>query len=287
MVHIIYYISMRKILQAGCIAVCISMFYEISFTNDKECDSIKQGFIHSNSTKETGAVKQVSGIIEKITLYDLLGYALPGSMLLGMTAVTFLAAEGSMKAVYNTYKGEAGYIFTVLLILGYAAGMAVSEITDIFTGFFKETLVYELKQELQDRKINVRQAAQALKNAGYISQVQNISSTDQLIPYIGSMYGDIQTDTEYSRLHNYASARLICKNMAFVCCCGAGMILALIFNRLEQEADLRTGLIIAGLSVSCGMSWLFIRRWKRMYIRTQFYTVVWFMEKYTQRANHV
>lgn len=221
----------------------------------------------------------MSGIIEKITLYDLLGYALPGSMFLGMAVFTFLAANGDLKDVYDTYKGGAGYFFTVLLVLGYAAGMLISEITDIIAGFFRESLDYELKQELKKKKINERQAEHVLKKAGYMKPEDRISSLDQLLPYIASMYGVIQTDAKYSRLHNYASARLICKNMAFVCFSGTGMVMALILKVSNQAADLRIVQMAAELAIPCVMCLLFIRRWKRMFIKTQLYTVVWFLEK--------
>lgn len=151
--------------------------------------------------------------------------------------------------------------------------------------FFKKWLVFDIKQYFRDKNLNYVQIEQTLKKAGYLKNGDRILGEEDVIKYLPGMYGNIQSDAKYNRLHNYASSKLIYKNMAFVSCSVSVFLsIMIVWKRCDSMlmSDLQLLLIllaIAGLMFTGG---LFIRRWKRMYLKTYFYAVVWFTEKYTQ-----
>ncbi len=228
----------------------------------------------------------MSGLIEKITLYDLLGYALPGSILLGMISFTAMMIQGNMKSLYDMYKDAVGYFFIVLLILGYVAGMLMAEITDRIKNLFSESLRADMSQYLRDHRVNYSQVGQALMNAGYVEKKEEIQSAEDVLKYLSGMYGDIQSDAKYNRLHNYASAKLICKNMAFVSI--SGILLSVIYLLFtwdfskEMLYNLVQALVPAVVMIVVFLyaADLFKSRWEKMFQKTNFYTVIWFAEKY-------
>lgn len=228
----------------------------------------------------------MSGLIEKITLYDLLGYALPGSILLGAAAFICMKINGNIQSMYSMYKEALGYFFMVLLVLGYVTGMLIAEITDWMIQFFKESLFLDTEQYFREKNLNYVQIEQTLKKAGYLKNGDRILGADEVIKYLPSMYGNIQSDAKYNRLHNYASSKLIDKNMAFVSYSVSMLIFVMtVWKRYGSmfmpDLDLLLALMAtAGLIITGN---LFRRRWKRMYLKTYFYAVVWFTEKYTQK----
>lgn len=232
----------------------------------------------------------MSGLIEKITLYDLLGYALPGSILLGILSFTCMIIQGNMKSLYDMYKDAVGYFFIVLLILGYVAGMLMAEITDKIKNCFDDSLRMDMSQYLRDNHVNCRQVGQALSNAGYVKKAEEIQSVEHVLQYLSGMYGDIQSDAKYNRLHNYASAKLICKNMAFVSFFGLLLSLLCAFFVWNASADILANLKQAVVPAAVMMFLCFVAgsmfksRWKKMYLKTNFYTVIWFVEKYNGKG---
>lgn len=226
----------------------------------------------------------MSGLIEKITLYDLLGYALPGSILLGMLAFAGIISSGNMESIYSTYKDALWAIFLVLLLLGYVTGMLIAEITDCFIQFFRDSLSFEVKQYFKNCCLNYRQIEQALSKAGFLQSEKKVQGPDDVMQYLSSMYGTIQSDANYNRLHNYASAKLICKNMAFVSYSIAGIIAVSSVWRQHGVMfmpNCRLALELLAMAVFWGIGCLFKRRRKKMHKKTYFYTVVWFVEKYS------
>ena len=83
---------------------------------------------------------------------------------------------------------------------------------------------------------------------------------------MASEAGEIQADSQYSRLHNYASAELLYKNMVVV------SVLAMGIGVGQQNM---TEIIIGAVSVV-----LFARRWIRFAERSRGYTICWFVQKY-------
>lgn len=220
-------------------------------------------------------------ILQKVTLYDLLGYAVPGTCFLTVILGVYIYGEDSV-VLQTDY---AGYICGLIVLLGYIVGIVISEVTDVLLGkFIKRT-----KWFMEDRKeleVKPEVLVAALKKIGFNQvtldegdeETSGEENTDKKIiknlmnKYHTSIYANIQTDSEYSRIHNYASAALICKNMAFVSFTATIEIsLVTIGNWPLSALTVGTGIIFI---------WAFILRWKKNYWRKYRYTNEWFIQKY-------
>ena len=80
----------------------------------------------------------MSGFLEKITLYDLLGYTIPGFvffliMLYGVYSTDTLV-------LLETYKNYNGFLAIVLLVASYLVGIAMSELGRIVDWIISKVL---------------------------------------------------------------------------------------------------------------------------------------------------
>ena len=102
------------------------------------------------------------------------------------------------------------------------------------------------------------------------------------------MYADLQTDTEYSRIHNYASSLLVCKNMMMTSLMCTIILLFQCFqkSKIQDSIDVMVVIIasiaIGVMGVVC--AFLFYRRYKEQQERRDTYTIIWFVKKYIK--NH-
>lgn len=215
-------------------------------------------------------------LLQKITLYDLFGYALPGCVLLYIWKWSDVFAVGSVPA------------FTIIIFagLGYLVGLLISEISEIFTGLWKKSkkakAAIEKKMEIAPETIG-----KSLASAGVLRVEQNAANANArasahaeddyslLWNYFTNMYADIQTDKNCSRLHNYASAELLYKNMACVSAISVGIFL------WEQQ---RMAMFLGAVATV-----LFLNRWYRFAQKKVLYTVYWYVARYlsesTPRSN--
>lgn len=208
----------------------------------------------------------MSNIIEKITLYDLLGYTIPGTILLSVCGYVYLVSIGQEVSFFVRYRNYTGYLMAALIILGYVIGIAMSEITYCVAEKIKNDKWFNSKNKIE--KIGYTTIAKALKRAGMIQDENVISNFETLENYIKYMYGIIQVDSKYARLHNYASSELICRNMSFVAfTCGIA-----IYFVVRECTVIICGIILTGA---------YMCRWRKQYWAKKFYTVSWFVEKYT------
>ncbi len=208
----------------------------------------------------------MSNIIEKITLYDILGYTIPGiAFLITLGWGYWSYGNFGLPEDIGVYSDHAGIIVTGLVFAGYLAGMLVSEMADLLAGFIKQWNWFQDKDELRD--IELGMIAKALKEAKVIADVRDLQDhSDVMKKHMGFLYGQVQSDAQYSRLHNYASAELICKNMAFV------------FFAFTVAAVFACQFYLALAGLVC--SFLFMRRWRSNYWRKNYYVVVWFIQMY-------
>lgn len=207
-------------------------------------------------------------ILQKITLYDLLGYAVPGTILAGIAECCYFSEHVDWKNL----SGYIGYICAITILLGYVIGIAISEATDLIYTFLKKQGLFKMSNAFLDYTV----IAAALEKAGAITDRNSIKSIDDTYHYFTYMYSDIQTDKNYSRIHNYASAELTCKNMAFV------VLAATIMLCVRKIIPLPI-LIIAGIILEL----LFLRRWNRQRSRKEMYTVQWFVQKHASTKKSV
>lgn len=186
-------------------------------------------------------------LLEKITLYDLLGYTLPGGVVL------YMLGEYSMQDELSLF-GVICYVsFSFLL------GILISQISAFTTEILKKDMC-----SLSDAGINKSIAIKALNNAKIV-ETQNMEEREIKEHYI-NMYSDIQADKNYGRIHNYASAALLYKNMVVVSFVG------IVYYGLKEDD---VSVILAFVALC-----LFAYRWYRFEKKRINYTINWYVKKY-------
>lgn len=114
---------------------------------------------------------------------------------------------------------------------------------------------------------------EAIKKSKLVENGDLIQNTD-LLNYLPMIYGTVQSDEKYKRLHNYASSETMYKNLT------AAVLLGGIPEILFLPQKLQCG-IIAGIVVVWILSViLLMRRYYRFRIKKSAYSLIWFIEKY-------
>lgn len=197
-------------------------------------------------------------LLQKLTLYDLLGYTVPGSVLL------ILWKQEDMQQLLSASVGGVA----LLVVVGFLAGIMISEIMS-----WIEKLLGKMLAKIQWTKICKKyvlkddQIRNALRNASIISDDTGEDTVTPYLQYCTAMYADIQADSRYSRIHNYASAALLYRNMFFV-----AVICIIAGSDTTQYAGI-VGVLCFGL------------RWWRFNGKKIGYAVRWFIEKYNDKKH--
>lgn len=206
-------------------------------------------------------------VLQKLTLYDLLGYTVPGGMLLLICNISGVDGLASI----------SGTELILFLIPAFLIGIMISEVSH---GMSRMT--DKLTEDRQWKEISQRHAltkdkiANALVNANYIRAEDDVSDdaskdVEYVKRYMPVMFADIQCDPKYSRIHNYASAFLLYKNMVIV---SAACVIAGILRMSFYE------IIIGAVGFLC-----FFSRSGRFNRKKTVYTICWFLEKYGGKEN--
>lgn len=219
----------------------------------------------------------MNSIIEKITLYDFFGYLIPGSVFMSLLLVRLIQELGSDGLTdLKDFKSQLTVLF---LLWSFLSGLILSELARVISDFAD-------KRGLKDRYVNsVKKTAnidgsmlkEAIKKSKLVENGDLIQNTD-LLNYLPMIYGTVQSDEKYKRLHNYASSETMYKNLT------AAVLLGGIPEILFLPQKLQCG-IIAGIVVVWILSViLLMRRYYRFRIKKSAYSLIWFIEKY-QRGN--
>ena len=194
-------------------------------------------------------------LLEKITLYDLLGYTLPGCVMLYVLKIPKKLVEGNGTQINTIY----------YIAIGFLAGIILSELSNLLTALYKGRP--ETKKRIEDKlEISPSKVKKALNKAGLLTKNETAADKELLWRYFTNMFSDIQIDNKYSRIHNYASAELLYKNIALVC-----IICAAAFWHRNLCIE---------MWLSLTASAIFFRRWQRFYEKKVLYTVYWYVHKY-------
>lgn len=215
----------------------------------------------------------MNSIIEKITLYDFFGYLIPGSVFMSLLLVRLIQGLGSDGLTdLKDFKSQLTVIF---LLWSFLSGLILSELARVISDFVD-------KRGLKDRYVNsVKKAAnidesmlkEAIKKSKLVENGDLIQNTN-LLNYLPMIYGTVQSDEKYKRLHNYASSETMYKNLT------AAVLLGGIPEILFLPQKLQCG-IIAGIVVVWILSViLLMRRYYRFRIKKSAYSLIWFIEKY-------
>lgn len=214
----------------------------------------------------------MSSVLEKITLYDILGYLFPGCIFMMMITVSY------KKQVLDILSGLGAYtgiLYFAFFLVSYLAGIVISEIaTDILYILGKTWDIIKSKfcrtgrnadDLLKDKMVS------ALKNSGIsedINEIENNIDCKSKKYYMSYMYGIVQSSPEYKRIHNYKSAQVMYKNLALVLVAG-GIVMCI--NHTANNCICAGSFIMGGL---------FMVRCYKFSKKTEKYTIIWFADKF-------
>lgn len=224
----------------------------------------------------------MDSLFEKITLYDLLGYTLPGfSLLLIILPYTF---EQMPVDLIDFLSENQVYAGVIILACSYIVGVVLSElskyvlkipIADKWLKEFVEKMdnsTSELSLEVKKKTCEALKKSKLPRKEG--SSEDDISEEDKRM-----MYSDIQVDNNYKRIHNYASSEVMYKNMFMSFLIGDFLLLLLcayqviVYGSAECYMYVELGMVFAAI-------FLFYSRWVRFSNKKMYYTAIWFIEKY-------
>lgn len=215
----------------------------------------------------------MNSIIEKITLYDFFGYLIPGSVFMSLLLVRLIQELGSDGLTdLKDFKSQLTVLF---LLWSFLSGLILSELARVISDFvdkrgLKDTYVNSVKKAAN---IDGSMLKEAIKKSKLVENGDLVQNTN-LLNYLPMIYGTVQSDEKYKRLHNYASSETMYKNLT------AAVLLGGIPEILFLPQKLQCG-IIAGIVVV----WIFsvillMRRYYRFRIKKSAYSLIWFIEKY-------
>lgn len=198
-------------------------------------------------------------LLQKVTLYDLLGYALPGGVVVGLCGWHGIFGEIEYTEL------PVALLFAVWFVAGYILGIIISEVTDriVFIDNKSEDFFDKL---CKNYGIEQTELEAALKEAGILNANQTVEKLKDLGQYSGQIYSRVQIDPKYNRLHNYGSGELLYRNMALVSL--IAVLLGSFYRNIPE-------IVLAVLGVVC-----FILRYMRFSERKEGYTLCWFLDKY-------
>lgn len=210
----------------------------------------------------------MDSVFEKITLYDLFAYFVPGVIFMCLTCVSFMP-EIFVHYVPAAWDGMTGYVVFVFLIFSYVLGIAISSLTE-----FLCRKIFRKPEEIDETGLK-----RALLNSGLQpDEITGIGEGKQPTPQNIALYiyADIQSDSNYKRIHNYTSSENLYRNLfgAFLM---SGLLTGLL-GSLEDWAMLEQ---MTYLYVwEAVMAIIFLFRWKRFRKKKMEYAVRWFVGKY-------
>lgn len=192
-------------------------------------------------------------LLEKITLYDILGYALPGGILL------YIIKGYDVQQEFSTF----GII--VFIAMGYLVGILISQLAAWVTGLVEKIPWFKANMW---KKVGLKpeMVSKALEKAKMHLTGKTFKDEENVWKHFNIIYSDIQTDTVYRRIHNYASAALLYKNMAAV-----SLACAVKYGLERNYKPILVSLLIAVI---------FAMRWYRFETKKKGYAINWYVEKY-------
>lgn len=218
-------------------------------------------------------------IIEKITLYDLLGFGFPGFLMLFILLLEFLKVVPD-KAI-ELMQDYEGMLAVIVIVLNYIVGLLLSEISAqviIYCSKLHDEMNTIVKRKFDT--VDTKDLNAALSNSGSAYKADN----EHVFRYI---YSVIQVDPEFNRIHSYASAEVMSKNIAMACLIGGMMACALCFLRyvhwFNNGYRCRTQFFVALGLFLC--SWLMNKRRIRFFEKRVSYSVNWFILKYHEQQD--
>lgn len=215
----------------------------------------------------------MSSIIEKITLYDFFGYLIPGSLFTSLLCFRGIQEFGnSIAEELSEYKSELLLLF---FLWAFLFGLLLSEAARIIADFIE-------RRWLTNRYVSrIRVAANIdLVILGTVIQKSGLADNAvidkdaALERYLPAIYGVVQSDEKYKRVHNYASSETMYKNLSAAVFFGGLIEIIYLFQRYQE------GWIWGIITVWVLSAVLLMHRYYRFRIKKYAYSLIWFTEKY-------
>lgn len=227
----------------------------------------------------------MESLLEKITLYDILGYFIPGAL---FWSLLICGMFPEFKKITSEIGGDnITYFGFIFVIFSYVFGIAISSVSRRICWVIQN---FGNKNHLDNINITVNPSvleAALIRSGISESEIEkennklkdrNEKTSSLVKAFSARVFADIQTDTNYKRIHNYSSSESMYKNLAFAFFGGA--ILPYIlkhFADLEVSSQMNLFCII---EIIIGVIFLF--RWHRFYRKKIEYTWYWFIKKYSE-----
>ena len=215
----------------------------------------------------------MDSVFEKITLYDILGYLFPGSVL--MLLFLFGVDAKTVVGFFEKWNVGNGFMYLAFFLVSYLIGIALSELMTyvwkvgfgIYRRFSKGS---NRNCKRVEEKYSPEEIADVLSKIGIKDEKEIIKSTIGVSfreRYMQYIYGVIQGKEEYKRIHNYASAYVLYKNVM-----GALMIGAVYILISMGRSHLLFCVVCILLAI------IFAVRATRFQNKKEDYAIIWFME---------
>lgn len=216
----------------------------------------------------------MESILEKITLYDILGYFFPGGFFLLL--ILFGGMQSEVLELMESWNDYKAFLYLAFIFVSFLIGILFSELSEQVRLVWNKLV--ERRNENGNRfgEISMdeffqNQLAETLIHSGVRESTDAIKENLQNgrhTYYKSHIYGVIQGRQDCKRIHCYASAYVMYKNMA-VAILASSLVLFFKFH-------MNSRLFVGGIFV-CAM---LVLRSVRFMKKKNRYALIWFLEKY-------
>lgn len=215
----------------------------------------------------------MSSIVEKITLYDFFGYLIPGSLFTSLLCFRGIQEFGnSIAEELSEYKSE----FLLLFFLwAFLFGLLLSEVARIAADFIERRWLTNryISKIREDAHIDLAILETVIQKSGLDGNAV-IDGNAALEKYLPAIYGVVQSDEKYKRIHNYASSETMYKNLSAAVLFGGLIEIVYLVQRYQG------GWIWGIITVWVLSTVLLVHRYYRFRNKKYAYSLIWFTEKY-------
>lgn len=215
----------------------------------------------------------MSSIVEKITLYDFFGYLIPGSLFTSLLCLRGIQEFGnSITEELSEYKSEFLLFF---FLWAFLFGLLLSEAARIIADLIE-------RKCLTDRYVSRIRAAANIDLVILGTVIQKSGLADNAVidkdaafeKYLPAIYGVVQSDEKYKRIHNYASSETMYKNLSAAVLFGGLIEIVYLVQRYQGRW------ILGIITVWVLSAALLMHRYYRFRIKKYAYSLIWFTEKF-------
>lgn len=215
-------------------------------------------------------------VIEKVTLYDILGYLIPGivfEILTGLEIILeILLNTGNVVQLKEAEKYVTdinGIVMLAFVVLAYCIGIMISELASI-----TERMIVKkcFKLRLSDKLVIDLEAIKAALKKSKLIQEEVTENDIKSGKYERLMYADVQINDKCKRIHNYVSAKIMYRNLMF------SIVISVLVNVLVRTHGYDLFHVTYMGQICCVAAVIMWMRWIRFYAKCKEYTLYWFLE---------